>query len=73
MDWLASGLGLLSLHMVANHNKWGWIVMAIGSVMCTYLNFKANMPGMALGSIFYIIIEFIGFIKASKNDRINEK
>ncbi|MFV8332930.1 nicotinamide mononucleotide transporter [Flavobacterium sp. XS1P32] len=63
VDWLGISLSLLSVYMLGNKNKWGFIIFAISNVVWIFLGFVLmNSLGTAIGNAVFLVINIRGYI-----------
>ncbi len=63
VDWLGISLSLLSVYMLGNKNKWGFIIFAISNVVWMFLGFVLmNSLGTAIGNAVFLVINIRGYI-----------
>lgn len=63
LDWFGIGLSLLSMYMLGNKNKWGFLVFAASNVVWIYLGLvPMESIGMALGNLIFLVINIRGFL-----------
>ena len=64
IDWLGMVLCLVSVYMLGNKNRWGFIVFAISNVIWIYLGLAMmSSIGMAAGNFVFMIINIRGFVR----------
>jgi len=56
MDWLLSGLAIVSLWLVGNKNYWGFIVGLVTQVFWFYYAFTTEQFGLVPGVIIYTVV-----------------
>ena len=73
LDWLGIFMSLISVYMLGNKNKWGFIVFAISNVIWIYLGLMMmSSVGMAVGNFIFMVINIRGYIhwgKMANEDR----
>ncbi|OCB69766.1 nicotinamide mononucleotide transporter [Flavobacterium crassostreae] len=63
VDWLGISLSLLSVYLLGNKNKWGFIIFAISNVVWIFLGFVLmNSLGTAIGNAVFLVINIRGYI-----------
>lgn len=74
VDWIGIGLSLLSVYMLGNKNKWGFIVFAISNLIWIFLGLAwMDSLGMAVGNFIFMIINIRGFIHWLEPDKPEEQ
>ena len=69
LDWLGIFMSLVSVYMLGNKNKWGFIVFALSNVIWIYLGLiMMSSVGMAVGNFIFMVINIRGFIHWGKMD-----
>ena len=64
IDWLGMALCLVSVYMLGNKNRWGFIVFAVANVIWIYLGLAMmSSIGMAAGNFIFMIINIRGFVQ----------
>lgn len=62
VDWLGISLSLLSVYMLGNKNKWGFIIFAISNVVWIFLGFVLmNSLGTTIGNAVFLVINIRGY------------
>ncbi|WP_226668837.1 hypothetical protein [Microbulbifer aggregans] len=68
VDWIGIGLSLLSVYMLGNKNKWGFIVFAVSNVVWIFLGLAwMDSIGMAVGNFIFMLINIRGFTRWRMN------
>lgn len=67
LDWLGIFMSLVSVYMLGNKNKWGFIIFALSNVIWIYLGLMMmSSVGMAVGNFIFMVINIRGFIHWGK-------
>ena len=63
VDWLGIGLSLISVYMLGNKNKWGFIVFAVSNIIWIFLGLVwMDSIGMAVGNFIFMVINIRGYL-----------
>ncbi|AQQ66536.1 hypothetical protein Mag101_01910 [Microbulbifer agarilyticus] len=70
VDWLGMGLSLISVYLLGNRNKWGFLLFALSNVIFIFLGLTwMNSVGMAVGNVAFMLINIRGYLHWDKNNR----
>jgi len=61
MDWIAAILGVIGAWLIGNKNKWGFILLLIGSVLWITVSFHTMVYGLLLANIPGLLINIRNF------------
>ena len=63
IDWLGISLSLLSVHMLGNKNRFGFIVFAISNLVWIFLGYcLMNSIGTAVGNLVFLVINIRAYL-----------
>jgi hypothetical protein len=64
LDWLAMALSLLSVYLMGNKNRIGFITYMLANGLWIYLGtFKMQSFGISIGNVFFLLMNLRGFLK----------
>lgn len=64
LDWLAMALSLLSVYLMGNKNRIGFISYMLANALWIYLGtFKMQSFGISIGNVFFLLMNLRGFLK----------
>ena len=67
VDWIACILELSGAWLVGNKNKYGFLLLIVGSVFWFIAGASSELFGLMLVSIFFALINIRNYIKWCKN------
>jgi hypothetical protein len=69
LDWLAMALSLLSVYLLGNKNRLGFISYILANALWIYLGvFKMQSYGISIGNIFFLSMNLRGYLKWKKSE-----
>jgi hypothetical protein len=71
LSWIFSAVIILSVILIGNKNRWGWMVANIGAIGFIYLYVKTGLWGGIALDLFLLIMNTINFRKWSLYDRVH--
>jgi hypothetical protein len=67
LDWLAMATSLFAVYLIGNKNRLGFLSYIIANSLWIYLGiFKMQSLGISVGNVFFLAMNFRGFIKWKK-------
>jgi nicotinamide riboside transporter PnuC len=67
LDWLAMASSLLSVYLMGNKNRIGFLSYMLANVLWIYLGtFKMQSFGISIGNIFFLLMNLRGYLKWKK-------
>jgi nicotinamide riboside transporter PnuC len=64
LDWLAMASSLLSVYLMGNKNRIGFLSYMLANVLWIYLGtFKMQSFGISIGNIFFLLMNLRGYLK----------
>ena len=63
MSYIISVISLLSLWLVGNKNKWGWIIGILNQGLWTVYAIKLQQWGLLIGVVAYTIVDIRNLLK----------
>jgi nicotinamide riboside transporter PnuC len=63
LDWAAMFTAFLSVYMLGNHNRWGFLVFMVSNVFWVAVGFLAASDAMIYGNIVFFAVNLRGLLK----------
>jgi hypothetical protein len=63
LDWAAMFAAFLSVYMLGNHNRWGFLVFMISNVFWVAVGVLAASDAMIYGNIIFFAVNLRGLLK----------
>jgi hypothetical protein len=63
LDWAAMLAAFLSVYMLGNHNRWGFLVFMISNVFWVAVGLLAASDAMIYGNIIFFAVNLRGLLK----------
>lgn len=73
LDWTAMAASLLAVYLIGNKNRIGFVSYVIANVLWIYLGiFKMQSWGISIGNVFFLMMNFRGFLKWEKQSNVTD-
>jgi hypothetical protein len=64
LDWLAMASSLLSVYLLGNKNRFGFISYMLANALWIYLGiFRMQSFGISIGNVFFLTMNLRGYLK----------
>jgi hypothetical protein len=71
LDWLAVFLNLLSVYLLGNKNRWGFLSFIVANIVWLFLGtLFIHSYGIIAGNSIFLIMNSRGFIKWNQNKKL---
>lgn len=70
LDWLAVFLNLLSVYLLGNKNKWGFLTFISANIVWLFLGtLFISSYGIVVGNSIFLVMNSRGFMKWNQNQK----
>lgn len=71
LDWLAVSLNLLSVYLLGNKNKWGFLTFISANIVWLFLGtLFISSYGIVVGNAIFLVMNSRGFAKWNQNKKV---
>lgn len=66
LSWIYSFIIIVSVYMIGNKNRWGWMVANVGALGFIYIYLNTGLYGGIALDLFLLVMNTMNFIKWTK-------